>query len=263
MGLVWATAMVTNLYGAMIVFASLAPEASLTVAQVTVLATMMLVAHTLPVELRIAQKSGPRFRVMVLLRIMGALLIGWILHQIYSLSGYLQVPNVALWNPPPQSHDWLNWSKGEIRNLGTIFIIILVLLLTMKLLEKIKVISLLTLILEPVLKLLGMSRKAAPITIIGMTMGLAFGGGLLIQEARSGRLSKHDIFFSFSFMGICHSVIEDTLLMMIIGGHLSGILWGRIVFSFVVTFIIVKLVSRVSDETFDRFLFRANKKGEL
>ncbi|HKL25064.1 MAG TPA: nucleoside recognition domain-containing protein, partial [Desulfuromonadales bacterium] len=52
MGLVWATAMVTNLYGGMVVFASLAPDAALSVAQVTVLTTMMLVAHALPVELR-------------------------------------------------------------------------------------------------------------------------------------------------------------------------------------------------------------------
>ena len=72
-GLVWATAMITNLYGGMVVFASLAPDLGLTVAQVTVLTTMMLVAHGLPVELRIAQKAGTRLRAMALLRIAGAL----------------------------------------------------------------------------------------------------------------------------------------------------------------------------------------------
>ena len=52
MGLVWGTGMVTNLYGGMVVFASLAPGAGLSAAQVTVLATVMLVAHSLPVELQ-------------------------------------------------------------------------------------------------------------------------------------------------------------------------------------------------------------------
>jgi hypothetical protein len=45
MGLVWATTLVTNIYGGIVVFASLAPEANLTIAQVTVLTTMMLIAH--------------------------------------------------------------------------------------------------------------------------------------------------------------------------------------------------------------------------
>ncbi len=78
MGLVWATAMVTNLYGGIVVFASLAPEAHLTVAQITVLTTMMLVAHALPVELRIAQKAGSRLHAMAFLRIAGALTLGWL-----------------------------------------------------------------------------------------------------------------------------------------------------------------------------------------
>ena len=60
MGLVWATAMINNIYGSMIVFVSLAGQHDLSVAQVTVLCTMILVAHGLPVELQIVRKSGPR-----------------------------------------------------------------------------------------------------------------------------------------------------------------------------------------------------------
>lgn len=99
MGLVWATAMITNLYAAIIVFSSLASVEHLTVAQVTIIATMMLVAHALPIELRIAQKAGPRLRFMLLLRIIGALFIGLLLNQIYSRSGFLQTEFIALWNP--------------------------------------------------------------------------------------------------------------------------------------------------------------------
>ena len=35
-----------------------------------------------------------------------------------------------------------------------------------------------------------------------------------------------------ALMGLCHSLVEDTILMMLLGGHLSGILGGRVVFSY-------------------------------
>ncbi len=53
MGLVWATAMLTNLYGAMVIFAALAPELGITIAQATVLCSAMLVAHSLPLDCRL------------------------------------------------------------------------------------------------------------------------------------------------------------------------------------------------------------------
>ncbi len=66
----------------------------------TNMTTMMLVAHALPVELRIAQKTGTRFRAMAILRVGGALALGWLLNFSYQLSGTLQQPNRALWSPP-------------------------------------------------------------------------------------------------------------------------------------------------------------------
>ncbi len=256
MGLVWATAMVTHLYGGMIVFASIAPGADLTVAQVTVLTTMMLVAHALPVELRIAQKAGPRFRVMALLRLGSAFLLGWILYQIYSLTGSLQTANKSLFPPVQANPTWFGWLVGELRNLVAIFLIILCLLAVMKLLERLGVTALLTRFLEPVLSAMGMSRAAAPVTIIGMTLGLSYGGGLILQEARSGRLSQRDIFFSLAFMGLCHSIVDDTLLMMVFGGHLSGILWARVLFALLVIFLLVRVFRRLPAQDFERYCFR-------
>jgi len=258
MGLVWATAMITNLYAAIIVFSSLASVEHLTVAQVTIIATMMLLAHALPIELRIAQKAGPRFRFMFLLRVFGALLVGLLLNQIYLRSGFLQTEYIALWNPGINDPSWKTWAIDQIRTILSVYGIILSLLFIVRLLTWLRITDLLTRILEPVLRMMGMSKDAAPITVIGMTMGIGYGGVLIIREAQSGALSKKDIFFSLSFMGLMHSMIEDTLLMILLGGHISGVLIFRFLFAMLVIFVMVRLMKRVSNKTFTRYFFRTS-----
>jgi len=255
MGLVWATTLVTNLYGGMVVFAGVAPGVGLTVAQVTVLTTMMLVAHALPVEASIAQRAGTRFRTMVALRLAGALLLGALLNLGYALSATLQQPNRALWVPPPRDPSWAGWAGGEVRNLLCIFLVILTLMILMRLLERLGIINGLTRLLRPVLTLLGISARAAPLAIVGMTLGLTYGGGLIIQEARAGQLSRHDVFCALALIGLCHSFIEDTLLMLVIGGHLSGILVGRTLFALLVTLLIARVLRRLPASVLDRWFF--------
>jgi len=255
MGLVWATTLATNLYGGMVVFAGVAPGTGLNVAQVTVLATMMLIAHAIPVEAGIARQAGTRFRTMAALRIGAALLAGMLLHLGYSLSGTLQRPNEALWQPPPRDPSWLGWAGGEARNLCYIFLIIFSLLLLMRLLDRLGIIAALTRLLRPALTLLGISARAAPLAIIGMTLGLTYGGGLIIQEARAGQLTRHDVFCSLALLGICHSFIEDTLLMLVIGGHLSGTLFFRTAFALLVTYLVASLLRHLPEACASRWCF--------
>jgi len=255
-GLVWATTLVTNIYAGMIVFVSLASEHPLTVAQTTVLASMMLVAHGLPVELRIAQKAGARLAVMAIVRIGGAFLLGFILNQVYTLGNWLQQANRLAWAPPVQDPSYVTWAAGEIRNLAMIFVIILCLLVVLRILGKLGITRLITKCMQPVLRLLGIGEEASTITIVGMTLGLAYGGGLIIREAQSGRLGKKDVLYSLALMGLSHSLIEDTLLLMLLGGSLSGIFWGRIAFSLVCVYLMVKVVSRFPESVLDRWLFQ-------
>ena len=257
MGIVWATAMITNLYAAIIVFSTLLPTVHLTAAQVTVITTMMLVAHSLPIELRIAQKAGPRLRFMLLLRVSCALLAGFLLNRLYIAGGYLQTEFTAVWKPEISDPSWAAWAVAELKTLLSIYGIILLLLFIVRVLTWLHVTDLLGRFLKPVLQMMGMSSDAAPITIIGMTMGIGYGGGLIIREAQSGRLSMRDVFFSLSFMGLMHSMIEDTLLMILLGGHVSGVLFFRFLFAMLVIFLLVRMMKQVSDRTFKRFFFRA------
>lgn len=260
LGLVWATAMITNIYGGLVVFASLAPSLELTVAQVTVLACMILVAHGLPVELRIAQKAGTRFRMMAVIRIGGALLLGWLLNVTYQTSALLQQPNRALWQPDSVAPTWSGWLIAELRTMAIIFTIIFALMIFLFILKKVGIHDLMTRLLEPVLAALGMGREAAPVTIIGMTIGLSYGGGMIIREAHAGHLKQQDVFCSVALMGLCHSIFEDTLLLMVIGAHVSGIFWARVLFSFVVIFLLARLINSLPRAIFERYFVRPLKR---
>jgi len=48
-------------------------------------------------------------------------------------------------------------------------------------------------------------------------LGITYGAGVLISEAKSGEMSKDEIFVIGTFLLICHAIIEDTLLFMMSG----------------------------------------------
>ncbi len=255
-GIVWATTMITNIYGGMIAFFQLSLTNSYSVAQVTVLATMMLIAHTLPVEVRIAQKAGVRAWFTILFRVGCAFIIGIILSFIFTTFSILQNENNVIWQPGITDPNLTQWVIDQLRNYAMIFLIIFGLMSLIYVLKKYGVMQKLNNLMEPGLRALGMSKNAAPVTIIGMTLGLSYGGGLIIKEAKEKMLSKKDAFLSLCLMGLSHSLIEDTLLMVAIGANLIGILGARLIFTIVVMFVLIKFIKHISKNSFERFFAR-------
>ncbi|HMA83369.1 MAG TPA: nucleoside recognition domain-containing protein [Candidatus Thermoplasmatota archaeon] len=255
MGLVWASAMITNIYGGLIVFISVAENLSLTTADVTVLTSMILVAHSLFVEVTIAKKAGVRVWFTLFLRIGGAILFGWILNLIFRFSQILQDPAVTAWKPESKDGAIITWISSQLQNYALIFCVIFLLLLLMNILKRYGILNKINSFLEPGLEVLGMSKKAAPLTIIGLTLGISYGGGLIIKQARSGILSAKDSFLSVSLMGLSHSLIEDTLLMLTLGGSIIGILLGRVVFTIVIMVLLIQFLKRLSRIQFQKYFY--------
>jgi hypothetical protein len=98
-----------------------------------------------------------------------------------------------------------------------------------------------------------MSKNAAMLPLIGMTLGLAYGGGLIVKEAKSKLISKKDVFVSLSFMGLSHSLIEDTLLTLSIGASIFAIFFGRIFFTIIVMVILVRIINSFSKKAFEKY----------
>lgn len=243
MGLVWATAIVTNLYGGAAVFMSFIRDNPLSTAQITVLTSMMLIAHNLPVEVRITREAGARIRAMLPLRFGCAFIFGYILNLIFTHTGWLNKEGTPSWTSKITNESIISWALGELKNLLMIFIIIVFLIALMKILQRTGITDRLGQLLKPVLILLGIGPSAATITIIGMLLGIAYGGGLIISESKAGNISKKDVFLSLMLMGLCHAIIEDTLLMIFLGGNLLGILIGRVIFTIIIISILSRLIS--------------------
>lgn len=254
MGIVWAAAMLTNIYTAMIVFFDFAGQLSLTVAQVTVLGTMILVAHSLPIEGAVAKATGVSWRATLAIRVGGALVLGALLNLIYTTTGTLQADSRLLWEPAAVDSSLAGWALDQLRLLGLVLVVIATLMILLRVLRALGIERLMHALLAPVLKLIGIRREAGNITIIGTTLGLSFGAGLLIREARSGTLTRRDVFLTMGFLGLCHSVIEDTLLIVLLGADLSGILWARLVFALLVIAVLARIpmLGRRLDEVASR-----------
>jgi len=242
LGLVWATGIFATPLSALAVFAALAPGLDLSAAQVTVLCSILLIAHSLPVEMSISKRAGAGLLPIGAIRLFGALAYGMILHWICSRTGLWQEPAQLLFKVEPGEKTPGQWSITQLYNLGLIIIIIFCILSIMRLLRAIGFLSLLERGLKPVLPFFGMTHRAAPVTVVGMILGIAYGGALIIKETTTGTMNRREIFNSLALMGLSHGLIEDTLLMMAIGGKLGGILWGRLLFSLVVIYVLARII---------------------
>ena len=150
----------------------------------------------------------------------------------------------------------MGFFAGLLETMVFMFFILLALSWGLELLKITGLLDLMMMALAPLLRLAGIRREAGQFAAVGLFLGISYGGGLLIREARSGAVSPRQIFVSCVFMGFAHSVIEDTLIVMALGADAIGVLAGRLVFAVAATAVIAGLVRTMSDDAFFFWAFR-------
>ena len=187
------------------------------------------------------QKPGQKWHIHGYLALFGNICLmsfytvvaGWILHALLDGFGLLQGKAAILLAAEPTT-SWAGWFVEFIESLAEIYVVVCAVMLLHKGLNYFHISEWIGRMLGPVLRLLGISPKAVNIVIIGFTLGILYGSGLLIKETQEGSLSKRDSLCSISLLGLSHSLIEDTLLLMLVGGSLWGLLAFRVIFTIVV-----------------------------
>jgi len=244
LGLVFVTAFLINIYAALVLFVNILPGLDVSVAEITILTTMILVAHNLPIECTICKAAGISVIYTASLRLISAFVLGFILKLIYFNFGFLTETFQTFFTvkPPPQNN-WY-WFLDQFTTLIYIFFLVCLMATVLEILKIIGVEKLFEKVFMPPLRLFGIQKEAMNIIIVGMFIGIQFGGGMLIKEVKKGTIDKQSIFLSVSLLNLLHAMIEDTILMALVGGHISGILIARVIFSLVLSYLIFMIYKR-------------------
>ncbi|HEX7386261.1 MAG TPA: nucleoside recognition domain-containing protein [Castellaniella sp.] len=232
-GIIWVTTAITNIYGGMASMAALSEGLNLNVAQVSALGLMMLFAHNVPTEQSVVRRAGASATVTGILRFGTAIVCGAGVALACRAMGWLQQPVSLSWmrqeaslTQGPQGVG--AWLLSTAESMGLILIIIIALVVLLDVLERLKITQLVTRLLTPILKISGLEERAAPLTTVGVLLGLAYGGALIIEAAERENYSARTRLLALSWLSLCHALIEDTLLILALGANLWVILVGRV-----------------------------------
>lgn len=96
-------------------------------------------------------------------------------------------------------------------------------------------------LVEPVMKGVGLTREAAVPLFTGIFLGIAYGAGIIIRVAQQKGLPGRELFLMGLFLATCHSVVEDILVFVVIGGNGFVILGVRLGLAVALTGLMARL----------------------
>lgn len=127
--------------------------------------------------------------------------------------------------------DWLLIIKeilfGSGRIAFLVFVIIIPLMLLLAVLKDSGIMDRTTLLIEPVMKRFGLSNKAALPVMAGLLLGIVYGSGVIISSAKNDILTKRDLALVLVFLGVCHAVIEDSVIFISLGANAWILIFTR------------------------------------
>jgi spore maturation protein SpmB len=77
-------------------------------------------------------------------------------------------------------------------------------------------------------KFLRLPGEAALGLIVALFVGLLFGSGVIMQITKEVKMTRTQMNILFAFIGICHAVIEETIIFTAIGANGVIVLLGRV-----------------------------------
>ena len=90
------------------------------------------------------------------------------------------------------------------------------------------------------------------------TLGLGFGGGLLIRDVATGTIHKRDVFGVLCFINLLHSIFEDTAVVMLLGPSLLVVLAMRTIFAIIAALVVMMLATKLPEAIWDSQLVNRN-----
>lgn len=229
--IVFITSIFLPLYAPLAIITSM----SIGLRELTILALMCQISHNLPVESAIQAKTGTPFWTVTALRITMSIVVGLVLNLILpqdmGTPAFIRTEVMAVTS---LSGVLLLWLKSSLQVMLLITVIVFSLNLLYRLLDVYRLIPKLSRGVEPLLRFFGLPASTAFLWLIGYIVGLAYGGALMMDQMRDGKVNRTDANLLNYHLAMSHSVLEDNLLFVALGVSLWWILGVRFVIAWIV-----------------------------
>ncbi|RID84823.1 hypothetical protein D1953_13270 [Peribacillus asahii] len=210
----------------------------LTVKEVFIIAVMLSFSHNLLIETGVAMKVGVKLWVILTVRLGLALLAAVMINLLWDGGSEMAQYGFVSQQTAEMTGVWAIVSHGIVKALLGIVqlaLIVIPLMIIIQIMKDKKWLEAFSRMLGPVMKVLGMKENAALPFATGLTIGLAYGAGVMIQAAKEEGVSKKDMTLAFIFLVACHAVVEDTLIFIPLGIPVLPLLIIRLVTAIVLT----------------------------
>lgn len=185
--------------------------------QITLIALFIMIAHMLPVEGIIQHKSGLNIIKATLVRVSGAVLSVLVISQFFPDTGQSISLPASLAVQPLLVEALMAWALDTLRLCGRVFVIIMLVMMALHASESLGWIKYLVKFFRPLMKILGLSDRAATMWVTAVGFGLLYGSAVIMEEAKKGDLTKEELEHLQISIGINHSVVEETTLFLVLG----------------------------------------------
>jgi spore maturation protein SpmB len=203
-------------------------------AQMTLMAVFILMAHSLIQEGIIQGNSGIHPLKVTLIRIGAAAVTLLLMAPWMGSSTTMPVPAGGLPIVHPAFMEMIrHWAWTTSRLTVKIFFIIMALLTFLELLKTFGWIHPLVRALGPFLRIMGLDQRVGFLWMTAVIFGLSYGGAIIVEEAKSGHLSKDELEILHLSIGMNHSMVEDPPLFLPMGIHPFWIYVPRLVMAII------------------------------
>ncbi|MBB6450345.1 hypothetical protein HNR44_002328 [Geomicrobium halophilum] len=219
-----------------------------TVKEVFILAVMLSFSHNLLVESAVAAKLGIRISVVLAVRIGLAVVSAFLIHWIWQGGDEpAQYGFVSGTETTEASGSFeIFWEAVMSASMGVLQLAIFVfpIMMLIQVMKDFNILDWFSNKMLPFTRMLGIQPNTSTTLASGIIFGLAFGAGVMIQEARENGVKKKDLYLVFIFLVACHGVIEDTLIFIPLGIPVLPLLIIRVVTAILLTMAIAYFWNR-------------------
>ncbi len=222
-----------------------------TVKEVFIMAVMMSFSHNLFIESAVASKVGVSWWLISGIRISLALISATIINLLWS--GGTEAAQYGLISSSDVVLD--GWAAISLHGLQTALVaivqlalIVIPLMIAMQFFREKGWLTAISDKLGPFTRMLGMEKNTSMTLVAGLTIGLAYGAGLMIQAVKEDGVSRRDMYLALIFLVSCHAVVEDTLVFIPLGIPVWPLLLIRLVTAIVLTMSVAFVWKRIEKQ---------------